>query len=118
MPLRVRAAFLPPEGAEGVRPLACTVVLEAELAGMTATLRARRPGTKRFRPLLEDWAGGQTRVAVRPLAELTGPDGALPEFELRIAPPRGSAPGLGEGRWDLRVFDLELTGVAPGETER
>lgn len=103
--LRVRARFAPPVK---VAPESAAVVFKGRFAGLRGKISVRAPGQKDFK-LLKALPAGKHDLKV-PLSDLKK-YGGLPEFELSANLEPGAGASLTSARWDVEVFDLEITGT-------
>ncbi|MBP5233772.1 MAG: hypothetical protein J6333_10235, partial [Planctomycetes bacterium] len=103
--LRVRVRFAPPVK---VAPESAAVVFKGRFAGLRGKISVRAPGQKDFK-LLKALPSGKHDLKI-PLSDLKK-HGGLPEFELSANLEPGKGGSLTNARWDVEVFDLEITGT-------
>ena len=101
----MRVRFAPPVK---VAPESAAVVFKGRFTGLRGKISVRAPGQKDFK-LLKALPSGKHDLKI-PLSDLKE-YGGLPEFELSANLEPGKGGSLTSARWDVEVFDLEITGT-------
>jgi len=115
-PLTARFAFKLPTGLEDLRLKRLRLVADIDVDQFECTIGVRQPGTKQKFVAVVTFTGTQGRLErnIEPLIQFLGPNGELPEFEVKINKPAGPR-GPAVGRWDIRELDVEIWGIRKAE---
>lgn len=109
-----RIGFRRPRGLEDLAVTEVILHTDIHLIGFVADIAVRRFGSKdKFVELgtLTD-AESVLQKALPSLSQFMTPQGDLPEFQLKIHPPKGEQPSPNH-RWNVRQFDIEVRGQLP-----
>ena len=108
--VRAELQFFRPDWLQELAVDSITVVADVRLSGIGAEIAVRRPGSEHFVPILgEELGEGRALHVLENAAEFLGPDGELPEFQIRLGLDQ-TIDTRATARWDIREFDLRLAG--------